>query len=220
MEKSAGDYPVLIAQSGPLNGQRWTIRHALVVGRDPSSEVVIPDRQVSRFHARLTPAPEGTILEDMGSKNGTWHNGQRVKEPVILQDGDLLQIAVVQHFTFLSSDATMPMDNAWLPGTERPGRLHLENRSRRVWVGQQEVLPPLSVPQFRLLQTLYEQQDKVVSRQDLINAVWGREAIGVSEQALDALVRRLRDRLALADPKNEYIVTLRGHGLRLENPSE
>lgn len=220
MERSAGEFPILIAQSGPLNGQRWIIRQALVIGRDPSCEVVISDRQVSRYHARLTPAPDGVILEDMGSKNGTYYNGQRVMDPVVLQDGDLLQVAVVQHFSFLSSDATMPMDNSWLPGAERSGRLHLETRSRRVWVGQQEVLPPLSVPQFRLLQTLYDQPEKVVSRQDLISAVWGDEAIGVSEQALDALVRRLRDRLALVDPKNEYVITLRGHGLRLENPED
>jgi DNA-binding response OmpR family regulator len=49
--------------------------------------------------------------------------------------------------------------------------------------------------------------------------VWGDEdAADVSEQALDALVRRLRDRLAALDPTNNYIITVRGHGLRLENP--
>ncbi len=48
--------------------------------------------------------------------------------------------------------------------------------------------------------------------------MWGKAAEGVTEQALDALVRRLRDRLAEIDPDNEYIVTVRGHGLRLENP--
>jgi DNA-binding response OmpR family regulator len=53
----------------------------------------------------------------------------------------------------------------------------------------------------------------------LIAAVWGEEhAYEVSNQALDALVRRLRDRLSEIDPKNNFIVTVRGHGLRLENP--
>jgi DNA-binding response OmpR family regulator len=41
---------------------------------------------------------------------------------------------------------------------------------------------------------------------------------GVSEQAIDALVRRLRDRLAEVDPNGEYIVTVRGHGFRMDNP--
>ena len=75
------------------------------------------------------------------------------------------------------------------------------------------------MPQFRLLQALYDQQGKVVSRQDLILVVWGEdEAVAISEEALDALVRRLRYRLAEIDPDTNYITTIRGHGLRLDNP--
>jgi DNA-binding winged helix-turn-helix (wHTH) protein len=44
------------------------------------------------------------------------------------------------------------------------------------------------------------------------------EAVGVSDQALDALLRRLRDRIAAIDPAGSYIVTVRGHGIRLNNP--
>jgi DNA-binding response OmpR family regulator len=96
--------------------------------------------------------------------------------------------------------------------------LFLDYRSRRVWIGQRELVPPLSAPQFKLIKALYDQQGKVVSRGDLIMAVWGSvEAMGVSEQALDALVRRLRERLAMIDPEHDYIVTVRGHGLRLDN---
>jgi FHA domain len=219
MDRDNQDLPVLIGQTGPLSGQRWSISRAVMIGRDPSCEIVIPDRQVSRYHARLMPAPDGIILEDLGSKNGTHCNGQRLADPVVLQDGDMVQIAVIQYFLFLSSDATVPLDEGALAPSERHQLLHLEGRSRRVWVGQQEVLPPLSVPQFRLLQILYEQEGQVVSRQDLVNTIWSEvEAQGVSEQALDALVRRLRDRLAQVDRTHEYIITIRGHGLRLENP--
>jgi DNA-binding winged helix-turn-helix (wHTH) protein len=66
---------------------------------------------------------------------------------------------------------------------------------------------------------LYGQQGQVVSRQELIASVWKEEqAIDVSEQALDALVRRLRERLTAIDPTHHYIATVRGHGLRLDNP--
>jgi DNA-binding winged helix-turn-helix (wHTH) protein len=89
-----------------------------------------------------------------------------------------------------------------------------------VWLNNVELDPPLSLPQFRLLQVLFDRQGKVVERQDLINYIWGEEeAVGVSEQAFDALVRRLRDRLMIIDPSHSYIVTVRGHGLRLDNPS-
>jgi len=42
--------------------------------------------------------------------------------------------------------------------------------------------------------------------------------MAISEQALDALIRRLRDRLAGIDPTHAFVVTVRGHGLRLDNP--
>jgi hypothetical protein len=221
MNHAGAEPPVLIGQTGPLNGQRWYIDRELVLGRDETCAVVVADRQVSRFHARLTPSEGGVLLEDLGSKNGTFCNGSLVQEPVLLSDGDLVQVAAIQHFVFLSSDATVPLEMDALP--ERgPSRqpIYLDTRSRRVWVSGMELVPPLSVPQFRLLQILYEQQGQVVERQDLINYIWGEEeAVGVSEQAFDALVRRLRDRLALVNPRHNFITTVRGHGLRLDLPA-
>ena len=222
MEKgSTSELPVLIGQTGMLNGLRWLIHGELTIGREPDCGVVIADRQVSRYHARLTSTQKGLLLEDLGSKNGTYLNGKLVSESAYLLDGDIIAVALVQNFVFLSSDATMPMETG-LPVTYgRNVWLRLDARSRRVWIGEREVLPPLSAPQFRLLQILYDQQGKVVTRQDLITAVWGdEEAVGISEQAMDALVRRLRDRLSQLDPKHPYVITVRGHGLRLENPEE
>lgn len=219
MDGPGMELPVLIGQTGPLNGQRWLVENVMVVGRDPSSDIVISDRQISRYHARFSRTDEGVLLEDLGSKNGTFCNGTRLEEPILLSDGDVIQISLAQHFVFLSSDATMPIDHVHLPvnaPTEK--QLTLDTRSRRVWVRGKEVLPPLSVPQFRLLQALYEQEGKVVERQHLINTVWGeREAVGVSEQAFDALVRRLRDRLGENNLDTLFITTIRGHGLRLDN---
>ncbi|MCC6146015.1 MAG: FHA domain-containing protein [Anaerolineaceae bacterium] len=216
------DLPVLIAQAGPLNGERWLLQNVLIIGRDAACEIVVPDRQVSRFHARISTQKDGLLLEDLSSKNGTYCNGAVVAEPVYLNDGDLLQVALVQNFVYLSSDATMPMEEGRASHLGiRTGKLYLDGRSRRVWIGNTEVLPPLSVQQFRLLKALYDQEGKVVSRQDLVEATWGsEEARGVSEQAFDALVRRLRDRLGQIDKGNPYIITVRGHGLRLENPAE
>lgn len=216
----SAEAPVLIAQLGALDGRRWMIDRPLTVGREPECDVVIPDRQVSRFHARILPTTDGMILEDLGSKNGTYVHGKMIGESVRLVDGDSFQIALVQQFIFLNSDATMPMEGLTFR-PERRGKLYLDPRSRRVWVGAEEVLPPLSVPQFRLLQAVYDRSEQVVSRQDLISAIWGDdEAVGVSEQALDALIRRLRDRLGSIDGQHVYLVTVRGHGLRLDNPNE
>ncbi|GAB4461348.1 MAG: hypothetical protein Kow0070_18780 [Anaerolineales bacterium] len=209
------DAPLLVAQDGPLKGQRWQLNKTLVLGREPSCDVVITDRQISRFHARLTPTPEGVILEDLGSKNGTHHNGSLLTAPVVLQDGDLLSIAMAQQFIFLVSDATTPL----VEGSPPSGRLMMDLKSRRVWVNHQQLVPPLSAQQFKLLWLLYKNNGEVVTRAELVAEVWGDEqSAGVTDQALDALVRRLRERIAALDPTHQYIATVRGHGIRLDNP--
>jgi pSer/pThr/pTyr-binding forkhead associated (FHA) protein len=260
MDKNSEEVSLLVAQAGPLNGQRWAISDTLLIGRDPSCDIIIVDRQVSRHHARLIQTSSGIRMEDLESKNGTHLNGKPLKAPSILQDGDNIQIALAQKFIFISADATIPLTTGAtnhptdvLPNIDKstgyfqageddgdqqiPGRLHLEKRSRRVWISlverdkspgrknaesrvkDVEIDPPLSASQFRLLELLYDQQGRVIPRQELITSVWGvDQAIGVSEQALDALIRRLRDRLASIDPTHPYIVTIRGHGLRLDNP--
>jgi pSer/pThr/pTyr-binding forkhead associated (FHA) protein len=53
------------------------------------------------IHARFTPSEDGVLLEDLASKNGTFCNGERLEEPVLLSDGDLVQVSLVQHFVFL-----------------------------------------------------------------------------------------------------------------------
>jgi hypothetical protein len=232
---------LLVAHTGPLNGLRWYLNDNIIIGRETSCDITIADRQVSRRHARLIPSTEGVLLEDLGSKNGTHYNGDLITEPIFLQDGDMIQIALAQQFHFLSSDATIPLDDcdpdlqviqtefgsAKDNNQQETQRLHLEKRSRRVWLNlhidsegitRKEIIPPLSVSQFRLLEKLYFNQDRVIPRQELVTAIWGdNQALDVSVQALDALVRRLRDRLASIDRSHTYIQTVRGHGLRLNN---
>ncbi|HLE51867.1 MAG TPA: FHA domain-containing protein [Anaerolineales bacterium] len=221
MERSSEDIPVIVGQTGPLNGQRWMLRNRLIVGRDSICDIIIPSRQVSRQHAQFTISPRGVILEDMQSKNGTHLNGKMIEDQTLLQDGDVVQIALAQQFIFLSSDATLPLElfDTFEVQPAVPGRLRFEKRARQVWIGDEEVSPPLSVSQYRLLEILYEHEGRVVPRKEVIARIWGVDnAVEVSEQAFDALVRRLRDRLAALDPHHAYIVTVRGHGIRLENP--
>lgn len=207
---------VLIANNGPLNGQQWVIDGSLVIGRDAECDIVIPERQVSRQHARITKGNNGVILEDLGSKNGTYLNNQLLSEPVKLVEADEIAIALTQTFLFLSSDATMPLSDL-LPELSQVFRLRLDEGSRRVWVRGVELVPPLSSQQFVLLAYLYAKPGEVVSREELIEAVWEEDTRWVTEQAFDALVRRLRERLNQPDPDYDYIVTVRGHGLRFQN---
>jgi DNA-binding response OmpR family regulator len=217
------DVPILIAQSGPATGQRWPlVKDLITIGRGAECDIVITDRQISRVHARLSRREDGFEVEDLGSKNGTHVNGAPLKGPHLLQDGDLIQVAFVAKLAFVGSEATMPLKIDTTPSGQivSVGRLRLDSASRRVWVGEQELDPPLSVPQFRFLEQLYQRPGQVCSREELIAVVWP-EAVGagVSEQAIDALVRRLRDRLEEVDPEYLYVATVRGHGFRLDNPA-
>jgi len=63
-----------------------TDKPVMLVGRDESCDVVIDSAQVSREHLRLTRTPTGFVLEDLGSANGTFVNGKRVKRAEIGPD--------------------------------------------------------------------------------------------------------------------------------------
>lgn len=209
-------FPMLVAYEGKLAGQRWLIDgESLLIGRGADCDVVLPERQVSRHHARIVRRPDGRyLLYDLGSKNGTHVNGEEVRDqPWLLNDGDEIQIALCVKLGFVGADATLPL------AVEGPaGGLRVDRAARRVFVGGQELKPPLSPAQYRLLTTLLDAGGRVVTREEIVAAVWGRAAAaGITEQAIDALVRRLRERLSSLDPDHEYIVTVRGHGFRLEN---
>jgi DNA-binding response OmpR family regulator len=156
-------------------------------------------------------------VQDLDSKNGTWVNGQPLKGSTELHDGDEIQLALTTRIRFVGIGSTAPLTSE-VPVFAN-ARLRLEHESRRVFIGDRELDPPLSLPQYRLLELLYNNLGSICTRDMVIETVWP-EAMGegVSEQAIDALVRRLRDRLAELDPDQQYIITVRGHGFRLENP--
>jgi hypothetical protein len=209
--------PILVVQEGQLAGRRWPMdRPSITLGRGEECEIVLPDRQVSRMHVRVSRGDDGFYVEDLGSKNGTYLNGMPVKDRVRLQDGDEIQVALSVRLLFVGADATLPLTKEMIR-VSLPG-LRLSKSQRRVWVGGKELDPPLSLAQYRLLELLYERKGKVVTRDDVIQAVWpDSDESGITEQAIDALMRRLRDRLAEVDPDHEYIATVRGHGFRLED---
>jgi DNA-binding winged helix-turn-helix (wHTH) protein len=213
--------PVLVGQGGPLNGYRWSIRDQLIIGRTGSCDIAITNQQVSREHARIFMSGNKPSLEDLGSKNGTFHNGKPVTGIITLEDGDVIQIALAQEFVFLGQDATVPL----APGDFESSvisyfrRIRLDKESRRTWILNRELNPPLSALQFNFLSLLSESSGRVLSRSEVINGVWGpQQSLGVSDQALDALVRRLRERIFELDPEYDYIITVRGQGFRLDNP--
>jgi DNA-binding winged helix-turn-helix (wHTH) protein len=207
--------PVLVAREGQLVGQRWTIENdEFIIGRGSDCQIILPERQVSRHHVKILHEDGRYILHDLGSRNGTHLNGTQFEGQIQLQDGDEISIALCVKLVFVGTDATLPL--TFEPPTQE-GNMQLDEAQRAVIINGQALNPPLSLAQFRLLELLYNGAGAVCSRDDIVEVVWpGTEGLGVSEQAIDALVRRLRDRLVELDTYN-YIVTVRGHGFRIDN---
>lgn len=197
---------------GPEGTREWPITDELVVGRDPACDVHLADRQISRRHAIVRRGPDGYAVFDVGSKNGLWVNGLSVEGETALSDGDEISIAARFKLFFVDAEATAPLV------FEQRG-LRIDPDTMSVYVNGEALDPPLSGPQYELLQVLYRANGTLVMRDDIIHAVWPDEDPGgVSEDALDALVRRLRLRLGEIDEEHQYIVTLRGYGFRMDMP--
>ena len=196
------------------DSRKWPLPPGLraVIGRDRACDVVLDNRLVSRRHAEIYWQDGDCFIRDLDSKNGTRINGQALKHDKRLQDGDEVQVALRFKLAFVSEDATA--DLAW---ESRPRGIELNPATRAVALNGQVMDPPLSYKQFRLLHVLWKAGGGVVSRTEIKRAVWPQDAPdGVSRQSIDALVRRLRETLAALDPHTEYLVTVRGHGYRLE----
>ena len=78
--------------SRAMRGLHVDVLGPVVVGRSPSSDIVIDEPYVSATHARFTIQGPALVLEDLGSTNGTMVNGHTIDQPVTLRDGDEVQV--------------------------------------------------------------------------------------------------------------------------------
>ncbi len=84
----------LMIEKGLAGEQVYHLQSRLTIGRAPESDIHLPDPSVSRQHALLYIDDEKAILEDVGSRNGTYVNEERVKK-VVLANGDVVRIGTV-----------------------------------------------------------------------------------------------------------------------------
>jgi len=205
---------MLILQRGGEPGLTWPLEgQTLTIGRNSDCNIFLDDRQVSRVHARIAWRGDHYEVEDLSSKNGTHLNGRDVVGALPLRDGDEIQIALRFKLAFVDAGATAPLS---MDAPSEIG-LRMDTSTHQIYVNGKLLEPPLSAQQYRLLELMIHAPG-VVGRDDIVRAVWSDAAEGgVSEQSIDALVRRLRERLAEVDPDHLYVVTMRGHGFRFEN---
>ncbi len=94
----------------------------VTVGRQAGNDLVIDDQSMSRDHASISATEEGHTVRDLGSRNGTWLNGNRItEEPELLRHGD--EVRLGRHalvLRYLTEEATVPEGltlSNYLPGS-------------------------------------------------------------------------------------------------------
>ena len=105
----------MIVRTGPNPGTTYDLtKEVTLMGRDVSNDIILGDAEISRQHSRLTRTPGGYVLEDLGSTNGTFVNGERLMAPRVLNPGDLVALGENVSLTF---DAAVTEAAATVAGT-------------------------------------------------------------------------------------------------------
>lgn len=97
-----------VMRSGPTPGVTFPLEgDQLTIGRDSTNGVAINDAEISRKHSRLMFQGGKYVLEDLGSTNGTFVNGQRLAGPVVLKPGDVVSLGeqIVLMYDAIAGDA-------------------------------------------------------------------------------------------------------------------
>lgn len=96
----------LTMRSGPNPGTVYALDgDQITIGRDASNEIPVNDAEVSRSHSRLTFQGGKYVLEDMGSTNGTFVNGQRLTGPRVLKTGEVISLGEQIVFVYEAVDS-------------------------------------------------------------------------------------------------------------------
>jgi len=95
LEAGAGCWS-LIADSGPEKGQVIPVTDRIEVGRALECDISILEPALSRKHAELEPMGPDLVVRDLGARNGTFVNANRIEDEITLKDNDVLQFGKIR----------------------------------------------------------------------------------------------------------------------------
>jgi predicted component of type VI protein secretion system len=85
---------ILEIVEGDEAGRQVAVTGPIEIGRDASADVSLGDEQASRRHARVSGQGDGALVEDLGSTNGTYVNGQPIEGPRAVRPGDQIRVGL------------------------------------------------------------------------------------------------------------------------------
>jgi hypothetical protein len=201
--------------NGPKTGVEYELTaESIVLGRSADADIVLEDQFASRRHAEIRLADLGYQIRDLNSKNGVILNGRKLEdgESAWLEDGNEIQLAsTVLRFYDPSATVTAPA----IIAVREPG-LRIDPATRQVHVDGVLLNPSLSPKQFDLLWYLYQRRGRVVSKDDIAQAVWPDAEGDVSDANIDRMISRVRSRIEPnAGDQPRFIATVRGYGYQM-----
>jgi len=174
--------------------------------------IVLANPHVSRHHAQIILQDKRFSIRDLGSKNGTFVNGQPVDAAGRwLQNDDRIELARGQVvLSFHQEGATATVMALYQDD------LLVDTKAREIWVRGKKLDPPLPRKEFALLELLYQRREEACSKDQIAAQVWPERSRGeVGDQDIDQCIRRLRLRIELVPSHPSLILTVRGYGYKL-----
>lgn len=192
--------PHLVARSGLFQGSSYEITTPFTLGRHPSNSLHLTDHKVSRFHAAIERTPEGLVLRDLDSRNGTWVNGKRIQK-ALLRPGDEIRIGGIR-LVFEESPSQESLDPTQ---QETPTealvrfRMPVDPHGRLLEPVPMEWIPESAQKEVRRLQLLYRTNMLLGTQMELE---------GIFKRLLEQVFRVLpahRGVVYLVDPKSRTL---------------
>ncbi len=182
----------LLIVQGPQRGQTVRLLNSrFVIGRDKSCDLQIPVPMISRRHCAIIRENSQFYLEDLGSRNGTCINGQRITDRVLLNEGDLIEVDD-SALRFVADDAGVRS----LPVAED---------SEQTVVAEEQTKFPTIVATLDVSQDLRTQKN-ATAKLDAILALHRR--IGLSLDVEDVIKRVLESTLEIFPQADRVIINL------------
>ena len=97
---------VLRGVSGAAFGKTYPVPGQVTIGRQADCDISVPSEEISRRHAQVRPTPDGLLVEDLGSANGTFINGKRVQTG-LMRPGEELRLDTIR-FMLVAPGMEMP----------------------------------------------------------------------------------------------------------------
>ena len=186
----------LAVRGGPDSGLTIQLSQvgAFILGRGADNDFDVDDETVSRRHTLIMASPDGFVLRDLSSSNGTYLNRDRVSYgDHVLRHGDKIRLA--------GSGVTFVFRQ------QKPDTLQMDMDAPPQGDSK---LPELGAKESELLSLLESHKGSVVGRQEISKKVWPElnEDTLVANQEIDKTVARLRARIEDNPRQPTHLITV------------